>query len=162
MGYVESQIVGDENIRFQAKVHWVIYVGPASWLVTGLGMVIMSALVLGSNPKSIVGAVAGLAFFASFIPILIGISDLVGALVRRRTTELVITSKRIIAKFGFIRRHTFELQLAKVEGVNLHQTMTGRLLGYGTVRVHAAANPAPIPFISQPDAFKRALADVVN
>ena len=67
------------------------------------------------------------------LPIIIGLFILIWVYVKRKTTELAITNKRIIAKKGFIQRDTIEMFLGKVESVHVEQTVPGRMLDYGTV-----------------------------
>lgn len=59
----------------------------------------------------------------------------VAPLIDYLTSEFAITNKRIIIKVGFISRRTLELNLAKVESVNVDQSILGRILGYGTIIV---------------------------
>jgi uncharacterized membrane protein YdbT with pleckstrin-like domain len=40
-----------------------------------------------------------------------------------------------VHKAGFIRRRTFEMNLDKVESVDVDQSIPGRLLGYGDVTI---------------------------
>ena len=65
--------------------------------------------------------------------IVVGLFILIWVYVKRRTTELAITNKRVIAKRGFIQRDTIEMFLGKVESVHVEQTVPGRVLDYGTV-----------------------------
>lgn len=56
-------------------------------------------------------------------------------LIRRATSEFVITNKRVIVKVGLIRRKTLEMNLQKIESVNVEQGIMARILGYGTVTI---------------------------
>lgn len=56
-------------------------------------------------------------------------------LIRRATSEFVITNKRVIVKVGLIRRKSLEMNLQKIESVNVEQGMVARILGYGTVTI---------------------------
>ena len=67
------------------------------------------------------------------IIVVVGIGILLWVYLKRRTTELAITNKRIIAKKGFIQRDTIEMFLSKVESVHVDQSVMGRVLDYGTV-----------------------------
>lgn len=90
----------------------------------------------------------------------IGLVFLVMAYVKYKTTELAITSKRVIAKFGFIRRRTVELNINKVESIQVDQSVAGRMFNYGTLVISGAGDPqAPIPGISDPLSFRRAFID---
>ena len=81
---------------------------------------------------------------------------LLNVVVKVATTELALTNKRIIAKFGFIRRSTVELRLEKVESISINQGLLGRLLGYGTVVVKGTGGTGtPIPSIKKPLDFRR-------
>ena len=53
----------------------------------------------------------------------------------RWSDEFVVTSKRVIIKTGIISRKTLEMNLNKIESVNVDQSIMGRLLGYGDVTI---------------------------
>ena len=50
-------------------------------------------------------------------------------------TELAVTDRRVIFKTGFVRRRTVEMNMDKVETVDVDQSILGRILGYGTIHV---------------------------
>lgn len=86
----------------------------------------------------------------------VGLLFLLAAFIRYKTTELAITNKRVIAKFGFISRRTVELNITKVESIQVDQSILGRVLDYGSLVLSGAGNPqAPIPGISNPMTFRR-------
>ncbi|WP_295641799.1 PH domain-containing protein [uncultured Methylibium sp.] len=90
----------------------------------------------------------------------LGLVFLIVAYVKYKTTELAITTRRVIAKFGFVSRRTVELNIHKVESVQVDQSVMGRLLNYGTLVIAGAGEPqAPIPGISNPIAFRRAFIE---
>jgi hypothetical protein len=51
-----------------------------------------------------------------------------------------VTDRRIILKRGFIRRHTIEMNMQKVESVDVDQTLIGRLFNYGNVTIHGTGS----------------------
>ncbi|MDO8178550.1 MAG: PH domain-containing protein [Undibacterium sp.] len=90
----------------------------------------------------------------------LGVIFLLLAYIRYKTTELAFTNKRVIAKFGFISRQTVELNINKVESIQVNQGILGRIFDYGTLVISGAGNPqAPIPGISNPMAFRRAFME---
>lgn len=95
------------------------------------------------------------------LPVLgIGLYFLIKAFVRYKTTELAITSKRVIVKFGFIRRSTVEININKVESIQVDQEILGRLFNFGTLIIAGAGDPqAPIPGISAPMEFRKAFIE---
>lgn len=90
----------------------------------------------------------------------LGLIFLIVAYIRYKTTELAITSKRVIAKFGFISRRTVEINISKVESIQVDQGVLGRIFDYGTLVISGAGDPqAPILGISEPMAFRRAFIE---
>jgi uncharacterized membrane protein YdbT with pleckstrin-like domain len=71
------------------------------------------------------------------------------------STELAFTNKRVIAKFGFIKRVTVELNINKIESIQVEQSILGRIFNYGSIVIAGAGNPqAPIAGISKPMIFR--------
>lgn len=87
----------------------------------------------------------------------VGILCWIAAGIRYLTTELAFTNKRVIAKFGFISRDTVEININKIESIQVNQGILGRIFDYGTLVISGAGTPqAPIPGIANPMQFRRA------
>lgn len=90
----------------------------------------------------------------------LGLIFLIKAYVRYKTTELAITTKRVIVKFGFIRRSTIEINITKVESIQVDQDILGRMFDFGTLVIAGAGTTqAPIPGISRPMEFRKAFIE---
>ncbi len=141
MKYIEKVLLPDEEIRYTAKIHWIVYLTPV--IVFALAIYCLSS---GEEGWVIFG----------FILFIIGIFYLVGAFIQRWTTELVVTSQRVLAKVGFIKRKTWEINSPKVEGVQVDQSVLGRILGYGTLTVKGTGSGiAPIKNVDDPLEFRK-------
>lgn len=78
------------------------------------------------------------------------------------TDEFVITNKRVIMKSGLISRRTLEMNLSKIESVNVEQGVLGRLLGYGTIRIIGTGGTREaFPMINRPLEFRRKFQELV-
>src|SRR5260221_134503 len=67
---------------------------------------------------------------------LLGLHTLfIAPLIDRAFSEFAITNRRVIIKVGFISRKTLEMNLSKIESVNVDQGIWGRMLGYGTITI---------------------------
>jgi uncharacterized membrane protein YdbT with pleckstrin-like domain len=53
----------------------------------------------------------------------------------RWVSEFAVTNRRIIIKTGFVARRTVEMNLSKIESVNVDQTVMGRIFGYGSITI---------------------------
>ncbi|MBP5779005.1 MAG: PH domain-containing protein, partial [Campylobacter sp.] len=82
--------------------------------------------------------------------------------IRVKTTELALTNKRVIAKFGFISRDSVDLRLEKVESLSFSQDILGRIFNFGYIVINGAGNKTPIPFISKPIEFKKAFENFLD
>lgn len=95
--------------------------------------------------------------------VVIGLVFLIWAWVRVRSTELAITNRRMIAKFGFIQRHTVEINLEKVEALRVDQGFWGRILNFGTIFVTGSGGSVePIPNIADPLVFRRKFMEATS
>ena len=129
--YVESVIGNGETVEQEAKV--------SVWSL--LPLLILGLLLLPA-------AGLGLIFW-------------IMAFLRYKTTELALTDKKIIAKFGFIKRNTIEILLPKIESIQVNQSMLGRMLNYGSIIASGSGNPqAPIPGISDPMVFRKKFMEI--
>ncbi len=72
------------------------------------------------------------------------------------TSEFAITNKRIMIKTGFISRNTFEMNLSKIESINVNQSILARVLGYGTIIIMGTGSTRePFDRIKDPLIFRR-------
>ena len=65
---------------------------------------------------------------------------------RWERTRLVVTTEQLVVEHGTLRRHAAVVRLSRVGTVELEQSLTGRLLGYGTV----VAGELEIDYVPQP------------
>jgi len=87
--------------------------------------------------------------------VLAGLCVLVGHL-KRKSTEMAVTNKRILIKTGLLSRNTFELLLSKVESIGVQEGLMGRMLEYGSVVVRGTGGtPEPFSTIAHPLEFRR-------
>jgi uncharacterized membrane protein YdbT with pleckstrin-like domain len=150
VGYAEKVLQPGESIKHRSKVHWIVYisglVGMAAAAVIFLFAVSDNAIDSSLRmPLMIFAAVVGV----------VALFKLLKAWFKRWTTEIVVTDKRIIYKDGFIRRNTVEMNLDKVESVQVEQSVMGRLLGYGTLIIRGTgAGIEPVRNVGSPLEFR--------
>jgi uncharacterized membrane protein YdbT with pleckstrin-like domain len=79
--------------------------------------------------------------------------------IRYHTTEIGVTTHRFIMKTGWIRRDTQEISLDNIEGVQVHQSIWGRIFGFGELIVQGTGVDAVhLPkMLGDPVGFRRAI-----
>lgn len=126
MKYAKKILQPGETLRHVSRIHWIIY-------VRGILLLLVGTAILAWLETTWADVLA-LASVALGI-ILVGLAWL-----RRSTTEVAVSNRRIIYKRGIFSRHTIEMNLAKVESVDVDQSVLGRILGYGTIRVRGTGS----------------------
>ena len=97
------------------------------------------------------------------LAVVVGLFFLIGAWIKVHSTELAITNRRVIAKFGFIKRDTVEINLEKVEALRVEQGFWGRILNFGTILMSGTGGSLePIPNIADPLVFRRKFMEATN
>ncbi|MFY9510492.1 MAG: PH domain-containing protein [Rubrivivax sp.] len=128
--YVEDALVSGERLLHEGRLSLW-----SVWHLLALGLVLLPAFGLG------------LVFWAI-------------AYVRLKSTELAVTTRRLIVKHGFVRRKTIEVNINRVESIEVEQSVLGRLLNHGTLVVSGTGTAhAPIAGIADPMAFRKAFVE---
>jgi uncharacterized membrane protein YdbT with pleckstrin-like domain len=148
MGYVEHVLQPGEEIKHVSRLTWILYLPGLILILIGLvGLVLFTS----SQSNPIAPALMG-------IVCLFGVASVFLAWFRRWTTEIAVTNRRIIYKRGFIRRHTIEMNMDKIESVDVDQSIMGRLFDYGTVTVHGTGiGIEPLDQIDSPIEFRNSV-----
>lgn len=78
----------------------------------------------------------------------------------KATTEIAVTSERLIYKKGLIARMVGELNVDRIEGVSVRQGVLGRIFGYGNVIIRGmGVGEVVLPPIEAPIEFRRAVME---
>lgn len=138
-----------DRTLYRARISGWIYFFPSISIIFGL------IFIVGSYSYSLILANIGV------ILLIVGLFFLIKRFLYVRFTELYITQKFTIAKYGIIKRDTIEMLNNKVESIRVNQGIIGRVLNYGDiVIVGAGGSSSPIRFISTPLEFRRQLVYV--
>lgn len=90
------------------------------------------------------------------LPVVVGVLILAGVWIWMSTTEVAITNKRVIVKIGWLRVHTFEMAVGKVESVEIEQPFLGRLANFGSIQINGTGTShAPIHGVVDPFGFRQ-------
>lgn len=91
---------------------------------------------------------------------LLGLFFFAHMMIIKATTEIAVTSERLVYKKGLIARHVGELNIDRIEGVSVRQDVLGRLLGYGRVLIRGmGVGEVLLPPIEEPIEFRRAIQE---
>jgi len=130
MSYVTKILRPDEHLLAVGRLHWIIYRNAALTLLLSIFSLHLARTYQYTNQI--------LASFMAIVCVVLAVASAIlaiGAWFEQWTTEIAVTNRRVISKRGFIRRHTAEMNMDKIESVIVTQSILGRILDYGTIHV---------------------------
>jgi uncharacterized membrane protein YdbT with pleckstrin-like domain len=127
MAYYTKVLQPGENVKCIGGLHWTIYRGAIVFGILGLVSLIFYAR--SSDDQALIAQIVAALFLC------LAAISFARAWFIRVTTEIVVTDKRIIHKVGWIARRTEEINITKVETVDVSQGVSGRIFNFGTVLI---------------------------
>ncbi len=150
MAYYKKVLQPDETVKFVGGLHWIIYRHAILFAVLSACVcVLYLSQPDGQRP-----------FLLLVLAIFLGLTILsfLRRWVHRLGTEIVVTDRRIIHKTGWISRRTEEMNISKVETVDVNQGIAGRIFGYGDVSIiGTGASWEPLRYVASPLQLRNAI-----
>jgi prepilin signal peptidase PulO-like enzyme (type II secretory pathway) len=129
MSYVEKTLAGGEEVIHRANFNWTYSFFPVFWFALGAASLAMFFFIQYAAEVPFEDLKVG--WWSAIIAAVCGTIIITNHLIVLITTEIVVTTYRFVYKTGLVARHTQEVSLNKIEEITLHQTVWGRVLGYG-------------------------------
>ena len=170
MLYIQQSLGSNEELVHIGLFHWMYTV--QAFMAIVWGIVISLIVLVGGvyfykhtgqlHPnypwhESIKYLHPGIRIFA-FIIFALGLFTFAQKMVIKATTEIAITNLRLVFKRGLIARSVGEIQINRIEGVNVIQSILGRVFNYGRVAIRGmGVGEVFLPPIEDPVLFRKAI-----
>ena len=162
MGFLERNLVPGEQLVFRTRLNSIVLAGPI-FVAALLCAPAVYCLYRAYHQQDHSGQDFKLLCGAAAVLFLIALILVVRGFVIRNSTEVAVTTRRVLMKWGVASRKTLEIQLAKVESTEVLQSFWGRTFGYGTIIVRGTGGtPEPVHKIARPLEFRRALQEQIQ
>jgi uncharacterized membrane protein YdbT with pleckstrin-like domain len=125
MSYVKRVLQPGEEVRHISSIHWIVY-----WPGVAVAILAIAVFWFADGrylPRVWQYSAYALGLVAAFL--------LIRELFQWLITEIAVTNRRVIYKKGLVRLHTNEMNMDKVESVQVNQSVLGRMFDFGTVRI---------------------------
>ena len=156
MSYIDNNLLTDEHVVYRTHLHWIIFAKPILWLLLAFLLYYLYFTYIPNSTPNYYALITA-------IPLLIAIFEFIPKLVRYKTSEFGVTDKRVIVKTGFIRVNSSENFLQKVENIQVHQSIWGRIFRYGTIIIiGTGGTQEPFYLIHEPLIFRRQVQEQVG
>ena len=150
MGYVNNALLDGEVVLYQGRISRLSLL--LNWIVGAFFLLATVATWTSSAEPA-----------PRYISLALLLMVLVPAFIKIYCTEMAITSKRIIYKTGLLSRKTIEINLNKIESIQVNQGLFGRMMGYGNLVMAGAGTPsAPIRGVDDPMLFRRKFLEATD
>lgn len=92
----------------------------------------------------------------------IGLLWFIPAMIRILTTELSLSSKRVVGKTGLIKTTSMDSPLNKLNSVSVESGLFGKIFGYGTIVINTASTVYYFKYIKNANNFKTLVASEID
>lgn len=170
MLYVQQSLTPGEELIHVGHFHWIYTVSALLnivWGVVGCIFVIAAAIWFKANygapfaSESILGMIKEthpLVRMGAFMVLVFGLLRFATMMMIKASTEIAVTSSRLIYKRGLVARSVGEMSIDRIEGVNVLQSVTGRMLDYGRIMVRGmGVGEVLLPELADPLSFRKAI-----
>ena len=148
MRYIERTLISGESLVYRTRLHWNVLIKPVIW----------GGVPLGAGCAVLTSRYAAAAW--ALIPL--GVLLLIFAFINYFSSEFGVTNKRVLIKTGFMGTHSFEMLLAKVEGIAVDQTLWQKIFNYGTIVISGSGgSKEKLPQIKGPFEFRRQVQEQI-
>src|ERR1700761_1487638 len=156
--YHTKVMLPDEQLRAVGRLHWAIYLKSWFFLILAIAAGLDFLHLRSATANSPEGSISLVLEIVGAVLLAIGLFMLLSAWIRRITTEIVVTDRRILFKEGFLRRRTMEMKMSKVERVCVVQSIPGRMFNYGTILIRGTGSSyEPLTLIGDPLTLRNAI-----
>jgi uncharacterized membrane protein YdbT with pleckstrin-like domain len=125
MNYVLRVLQPGEQVRQISSIHWIVY-----W--PGVAVALLAVVAYWLSDTRLL---PGLWRYTAYALALVAVVLLIQQWFQWWITEIAVTNRRVIYKRGLIQRETNEMNMDKVESVQIDQSIFGRMLDYGNVTI---------------------------
>jgi len=144
---MRTKLKNNEQVLFKTQHHWVVLVYPfvISLVIFGLFVLLYSVISNASFWIIIIGLLSFSYFGYQYL--------------ERRFDIWVVTNLRILDEQGVFSISAKESPLEKINNVTYHQSLTGRMLGFGDIEIQTAAEMGATTYrkIAKPNELKDAI-----
>jgi Bacterial PH domain len=177
MDYIRQSLTDDEELVHVAHFHWLYTLQAVFNIVFGLILavvIIVAATKIepmifkhggfeGLGPIDTVRALHPGVKILAFFVFVMGLFRYAHMMIIKATTEIAVTNKRLVYKRGLVARYVGEINVDRIEGVNVLQGVFGRIFNYGRIMVRGMGiGEIVLPSIDDPLKFRKAIEKARN
>ncbi len=153
--YIAENVVPGEAVRYTAAIS--LWKFTSYFLLGGLLTAVFATIFIKIAVTASTSSESAELYIVGLL-LVFAVLLFVWPFIARASTELAITDKRLIAKYGVVSTHSIEIRFDKIETVRVTQGLLGKVFKYGDIIVTGTGSTFdPIRSIANPMVFRAAL-----
>ncbi len=180
MLYIQQSLAPDERLIYIAKFHWFYDVQAISYILWGLflagsllfscqelvhylprslsDMMVTSPIFVTDGTFTVIRKLHPLIKLAALLVVVVGVLKFAHMMVIKNTTEIAVTTSRLVFKRGLVARNVGEMSIDRIESIAVHQPFWGRIFNFGQLVIHGmGVGTLRMPNLAEPIRFRRAI-----
>lgn len=145
MSYLETNLGSSEKIISKAQISYLPLIPNVLFAVIIMGYCLNFGGIKGFLPGLVIAAI-------TVLP----------KLFRIMLTELGLTSKKVMGKYGIINTKVMDSPLNKVNSVSVEQGLGGKIFGYGKIVISTSSGGYNFNYIRSADSFRAAVMEQID
>ncbi len=138
-----NMLVKGEEVILRAQIHGALYWRSVAVLLVAI------VLFLYVPPLSVIAGIVGGAMLCV-------------AILTQHFLLLVVTNKRVLARYGLLQMDVVDIRLSKIESIDLERMLLGHIFGYANVVVAGTGQRIiRVPYIANSEVFRRFYNEMV-
>lgn len=134
-----TELLENERIVYQTRLHWVLFLGPAMLIVLG-------GLSLPSKG------------FKALIIVAIGLAWGIISYIKFNRSLFRVTSQRVLISVSFLVKRPYSISLSDIRLIDSYQPSLGTMLNFGKITIiHGAKFKSIFRMVSSPNEFVMAV-----
>ncbi|HXX89915.1 MAG TPA: PH domain-containing protein [Acidimicrobiales bacterium] len=153
MPFPRRLLFDGEEVVVELRPHWIFLGWP---LIATAAALALAISVIVAFPHAPVGV-----SYVLGVVVLVPALWLLGRVARWMSTSIVVTTNRIVERWGVFSRRADEVRLEAVNQISYHQTILDRLFRVGTVFIEVPGRTGVIVYrcLRRPDVVQRIISE---
>ncbi|HVV13183.1 PH domain-containing protein [Amycolatopsis sp.] len=137
MAYPEDLLSTNEQVIVHSHPHFKMLIWPVFWLIVTVGLGVWLSTLTGglATPWDNVALIA-----IAVVGVLLVCWLFLAPLIRWRTTHFIVTTDRLIAREGVIKRTGIDIPMTRINSVQFEHGLVDRIFGCGTLIIESASD----------------------
>lgn len=151
----------DEKVIVEQPLHWIYFSGILAMFIVSGSVVLFLQIV--DVFRFVIFMGFSLSFMLQVLLSLFVILNLLDSYLNYNASSYIITNKRVIVCSGWLMKNMRDIMLHRIEGVQVVQTIPGRILNYGSVILYGMGTCVDnLPLLADPFRFRAAIQEALH